>query len=481
MKKLLLIFSVLFFFSCNEEEYVEKLLSTESSSVSPRTRAGGDGRYDALGMSYDATVSNLSDLAVRLPVIDLNKIDTNRVVVSTASGSNGGFYYGANSEDYVKEIVEKTGVSLSMSDTIKSGSEGNKKMLFSGTLSQNKNLTSKYSYSSQYSFASHDQVFRIKYIRFNYAIADLKKLLIYTFLEDLDNYTPDQFLEAYGTHLLCDVSIGGRLNLTFRSLIYTESSTSVKQKIVKSGFNAVFPKVLNFSVSGDKDVTVTETDTKKNEDWSLFVQSYGGKAINSIYTPNNGVPAIDLGAWQNSISLKNAALVDIAWDKAIPLYELISDPVKKEQIRQATFRYIEKKRLEMLPVIPVFRSTNQIDHYYSIEYRPTYGGKNEWKYEGVAYAIFCEQVSGTIPFYQYWNGVDHYYETGYHPGGIKGGWKLEGILGYVYPGPVANSVPLYRAWNGADHFYTTEFRPTYGDKNNWKYELISCYVPPLNY
>lgn len=478
MKKLLLIFSVLFFFSCNEEEYVEELLSTESSSVSPRTRAGGDGRYDALGMSYDATVSNLSDLAVRLPVIDLNKIDTNRVVVSTASGSNGGFYYGANSEDYVKEIVEKTGVSLSMSDTIKSGSEGNKKMLFSGTLSQNKNLTSKYSYSSQYSFASHDQVFRIKYIRFNYAIAELKKLLIYTFLEDLDNYTPDQFVEAYGTHLLCDVSIGGRLNLTFRSLIYTESSTSVKQKIVKSGFNAVFPKVLNFSVSGDKDVTVTETDTKKNEDWSLFVQSYGGKAINSIYTPNNGIPAIDLGAWQNSISLKNAALVDIAWDKAIPLYELVSDPIKKEQIKQAIFRYIEKKRLEMLPVSPVYQSFNRVDHYYNTSYSPTYGDKNNWKYESVAFAIFSQQITGTVPFYQYWNGKDHYYTTGFHPGGIQG-YRLDGMLGYVYPTPVAGAVPLYQAWNGTDHYYTTSYSPTYGE-GNWKYEYISCYVPPLS-
>lgn len=478
MRNILLFFSILFIFSCNREEYVDDFLSPESFIYLSQTRAGGDGRYDVLGMSYDATMSHLSDLAVRLPVIDMNKIDTNRIITSTASGSNGEFYYGGNSEEYLREIIKKTGISMSISDTSYFDSEKTKKGIFSGTLSQNKNLTSKYSYSSMYSFASHDEVFRIKYLRFNYAITELQKMLVYTFIEDLDNYTPDQFVEAYGTHLLCDVSIGGRLNLTFRSIIYKESSTSVKQKVVKSGFNAIFPKILNFSVSGDRDVTVTETDTKKNEDWSLFVQSYGGKGINTTYTPNNGIPAIDLGSWQNSINTRNAALVDIAWEKAIPLYELISDPVKKNQIKQATLKYIEKKKLEMLPITPVFQAWNGRDHYYNTHYGPTYGARNDWKYEYVAFAIFSEQVPGTIPYYQYWNEKDHYYTVGYSPSGIKG-YKLESLLGYVYGHPVQGTTPLYQAWNGRDHYYTTFFSPTYGDKHDWKYEYISCYVPML--
>lgn len=478
MRTLLLTLCVLLFLSCSEEEYVEDSLKTESSSSLPRTRAGGDGRYDVLGMSYDATVSNLSDLAVKLPVIDMNKIDTNRVVISTASGSNGAFYYGGNSVDYAKDIVTKTGVSLSASSVSDKDLESKKESLFSATISQNKDLTSKYSYSSLYSFASHDEVFRIKYLRFNYVVSELKKLLKYTFVEDLDNYTPDQFVESYGTHLLCDVSIGGRLNLTFRSIIYKETSTSVKKRAVKSGFNAVFPKLLKFGASADKDVTITETETKKNEDWTLYVQSYGGKGISTTYSPNNVVPTIDLGSWQNSITPQNAALVDIDWNKAIPLYELISDPVKKDQIKQATLRYIEKKKLEMLPVTPVYQSWNGRDHYYNTHYSPTYGARNDWKYEYVGFAIFSEQIPGTVPYYLYWNERDHYYTVGYSPSGIKG-YKLETILGYVYEYPAPGTIPLYQAWNGQDHYYTTYFSPTYGDKNNWKYEYISCYVPSL--
>ncbi|GCB33137.1 hypothetical protein [Bacteroides faecalis] len=75
MRTTLLFLSVLFFISCNDEEYVEEFVEANLSSDVLRICAGGDGRYDVLGMSYDATESNLSDVAVRLPVIDMNKVD----------------------------------------------------------------------------------------------------------------------------------------------------------------------------------------------------------------------------------------------------------------------------------------------------------------------------------------------------------------------------------------------------------------------
>ncbi|GCB33135.1 hypothetical protein [Bacteroides faecalis] len=49
---------------------------------------------------------------------------------------------------------------------------------------------------------------------------------------------------------------------------------------------------MKFGVSADKDVTVTETNTKQNEDWTLFVESSGGQAIYSVYSPSTGTPPI---------------------------------------------------------------------------------------------------------------------------------------------------------------------------------------------
>lgn len=467
MNKLLLLCFIILL-SCNDETFVEN--SSQQSTNSPLTRFGGDNIYDVLGMSYDATESYLSDIAVRLPVINLSNIEVDRIITSTASGSNGGFYYGANSEEYVKDIVKKTSVSSGASSS-----------LFGGTLSITNNLNSKYSYSSQYSFASHDEVFRIKYLRLNADISLLKQNLIHTFLEDLNNYSPEQFIKSYGTHVLCDVSIGGRLNIIYRSIIYKENSTTMKTKIVKSGLNATIPKIIKFNASTDSEITVTESDTKKNENWSLFVQSFGGKAINSTYTASSSVPTIDLGAWQNSITLNNAALVNIGWDKAIPIYELITDPIKKELVKQAMTEYIEKKKMEVLPISIVHQSFNGEDHYYDTSYSPTYGGLGQWKYEHPVFAVYSKQEPQTVPLYRYWNGQDHFYTTDYCPGGIHD-WKLECILGYVYQNPHDEAIPLYRAWHNKtyNHFYSTTYSPTYGGEGQWKYECISCYVLPLD-
>lgn len=374
----------------------------------------------------------------------------------------------------MKDVVKKTNISLGASSI----ADSTESSLFGGTLFRNNNLTSKFSYSSQYSFASHDEVFRLKFLRLNADIALLRQCLSQTFLEDLENYYPDQFVEAYGTHVLCDVSIGGRLSMIYRSLIYTETSSTAKTRIIKSGFNATIPKILSFNTSSDSEVTVTEIDTKKNEDWSLFVQSSGGRAINSTYTPADGVPTIDLGAWQNSITERNAALVDIAWDKAIPIYELISDLNKREQIKQAVIRYIEKRKIDVLPVTPVYRSFSGWDHLYQSWYSPTYGEKEDWKYEGAYFSIFTKQISGTVPLCQYYGYGDHFYTTDYDLNGTSGR-RFECIIGYVYPEAHEGAIPLYRAWNGKDHFYTTEYSPTYGDKKDYKYELIACYVLPL--
>lgn len=467
MNKLLFL-CVIIFISCQNEDFVNEYI--DQSVNLPLTRSGGDGIYDVLGMSYDATESYLSDIAVKLPVINLNNIDQNRIITSTASGGNGGYYYGANSEEYLKDIVRKSSISSGLSSPI-----------FGGTLSTINNLNSKYSYSSQYSFASHDEVFRTKYLRLNADISLLKQYLCHTFLEDLDNYSPEQFIKSYGTHVLCDISIGGRLNMIYRSIIYEEISNTVKTRIIKSGFNATIPKILKHNASIDSEITITESDTKKNQNWSLFIQSFGGKAINTTYKADSSIPTIDLGTWQNSITENNAALVDIAWDKAIPIYEFINDPNKKELIKQAMVAYIEKKQLEVLPVSIVHQSYNGKDHFYATTYRSTYGELGEWKYEYPAFAVFTQQEPGTIPLYQYWDGLDHFYTTDYRPQGIYN-WKLEYILGYVYQNAHEGATPLYQALHNetGDHFYTTEYSPTYGKFGEWKYEYINCYVLPID-
>ena len=158
-------------------------------------------------------------------------------------------------------------------------------------------------------------------------------------------------------------------------------------------------------------------------------------------------------------------------NKTYPIYELISDPQKKEELKKATEDYIMSKSIEVLPTACVYRSYNQNDHFYATIYHPTYGDKNEWKYEGSEFSIYTTQVKNTVPLYQYWNGTDHFYTPQFSPHGIYD-WKYEYILGYIYQSAQENTVPLYQYWNGRDHFYTTWKRPIEG----YTYEYIVGYV-----
>lgn len=468
MNKVLCFLLSLFLFSCNQEDFLDSANPIENSI---QKKAGNyDSEFDVLGMSYDATEGFLNDMAVKLPVIDLKKLTRDRIIISKATEGKPYFQYGETSEDYVRNISKDRNFSFKIGNTDLSNT------LFSGSISKNSHFKYNYSYSSQYSFASCDYVKRIRQLKLNATPSLLRQYLTQTFVQDLNNLSPDNFVKTYGTHLLYDISIGGRVNIMYRSLIIKEFSSATKTQTVKAGINS---QLLKMGVPNDINMNTEETESlnKNNHSAMLYVSYYGGDGINTTFNPATGVPVLDLNKWESSIDYeKNAALTFINWPEAIPIYELIADNTKKEQIKQATIKYVESKKLEMPHVLPVHQSWNGRDHFYATEYKPSYGN-NEWHYEYTSFSVFATQAPKTVPLYQYWSGKDHLYTRIHSPQGL-GEWKLEYILGYVYPEYIPGSVPLYQSWNGKDHFYTTEYKPSYGN-GEWKNEGAICYVLPL--
>lgn len=54
------------------------------------------------------------------------------------------------------------------------------------------------------------------------------------------------------------------------------------------------------------------------------------------YDLEKGIPTgVDIQNWENSISLQNSCLNEITWKETYPIYDFISDPIKKEQIKAA--------------------------------------------------------------------------------------------------------------------------------------------------
>ncbi|UBD70596.1 MACPF domain-containing protein [Bacteroides sp. BFG-257] len=462
------------FYSCSE---IEDLPKVESLVSNVTTRAAGDGVYDVLGYGYDITDEYMGENSTRLKILDVEafvKANPNRFDKQFSGVIDQRCFAGANAQSFLSQIITDTNFSGSVGSLPE---KKDKEGFFSGTITTGFKTSSKYSYSSKYSFARAEVFKKQRRYLLNTDIETLSKYLLSSFIEDLNKYSADRIVEMYGTHVLTNIIVGGKYTAYYKSAIIEENSSTEKTEIVSAGAKYNLSNI-GLDAHGSWSKTEVEERNKKNSNWECYIKALGGSTSGTTITlvPEQGPTfTINLGAWTESVDDQHSRLFDVNWNATYPIYDLISDPVKKQQIKEAVFRYIDSKKIEILPIVPVYQSWNGKDHYYNTNYSPTYGAKNDWKYEYVAFCIFSKPVQGTVPFYQYWNGKDHYYTVGYHPGGYQG-YNFEGVLGYVYDRPTDGALPLYQAWNGRDHYYNTNYSPTYGE-GEWKCEYIECYVP----
>ena len=112
-----------------------------------------------------------------------------------------------------------------------------------------------------------------------------------------------------------------------------------------------------------------------------------------------------------------------------------------------------------------------------------------WKYEGVAYRAFREQVDGTVALYRFYSKrySGHFFtideQEMWTVRETNPNWKYEGISFYVYPEEIAGSVPVFRFWSKGyrHHFYTTseeEKDDLIANNPNWKYECVAFWAMP---
>ena len=252
-----------------------------------------------------------------------------------------------------------------------------------------------------------------------------------------------------------------------------------KKKNVGGGLKFLMDKI-GLGINGSWDKTEIEESYKKNSNWECNICSFGGSTSGtSITLPPNQEPTfnIDLGTWSSSVDDKHSVLVDVNWDKAYPLYEFVSDPQKKAEIKKSIENYITNKRITILPTSCVYRAHNGIDHFYTTKYSQTYGDEHNWVYECTQFSVYTKKIEGTVPLYQYFGEGDHFYCLDYFPNGIDNR-KFEGILGYVYASPTTGTIPLYRYFNNnnkkPDHFYSIYNAQIH----YYTFEKIECYVLP---
>jgi hypothetical protein len=436
------------FSGCKKNELAEK---TGLTGNHKNLAIAGDGKWDLLGHGYDITGELFERKNTsKVSIIDIDRFYTAYPTrIPSPTDTKGGYnvYYGANAYDYIKDVNSKQKFGAT-------STAGDKDKGYYGT--SNFSLTNDnqntYTYNGKYSYATYESWYRIKSIDFTDDVTTdlLKNYLTPEFLTYLSNYSAEQIVQTYGTHILLGIDIGGRLKYDYRGSIVKETTFEQKLRAVKAGFSIGIAKI--FSIDLSADVSKEEKTTISNETTDkLFTGTfYGGSTSGTSFSGDalgNTSQSINLSTWQQSIDVKNASLIGI--NRSAPIYEFITDPVKKAEVKAAVEKYIADRQINLVyETFPLYRFYNWTEHYYTT----TNGSYPGYHSEGIEGYLYKEQATGAVALYCFYNWTDHYYTT---TNGSYPGYHLEGVVGYIYKYQFSGTVPLYRYYNGTDHYYTT--------------------------
>ena len=494
MKKqfLYLCMCALFVSSCSDEN--SNLLD---SDVAPKLRVAGDGDVEVLGYGYDITDDFLGETATKMEVVDVKAFkkgkDGHRFSNPFVGIIRQREFYGSTSEEYINEIIKSSNYKGSIAYQATASAETQStptnpvtSASFSGGVT--KGSTSRYSYSSKYSFGRGDIIKKQRQYILDRKPNELTDYLTTSFKEDLVCLSADAIVLKYGTHVLLDITVGGMYTASYKSAIIATSSSFTKTKSVEAGIKLGFKGVgLDFSTSQ----TTSETNAynSNNTDWKCVIDCWGG-STNGVSTTISATEApkttFNLGSWTQSVDDTHSKLVDVNWNATYPIYDFIVDATKKAQIKAAVERYIKSKQVKVLEILPLYKfywNKGKNTHYVTSwnDYMKYIQEGHE--YEKIDGYIVKDGDSSMYPLHKfYWNsGKNTHYVTTEEEviKYKKEGHQYEGIIGYIYKKQITETIPLHKFyWNSGKntHYVTTEEEVIKYKKEGHQYEGIIGYI-----
>lgn len=341
MKKLSFFFTsivLLFLTSCSTEEFENSNQNENSKKSSGRNSAkfAGDGAYDILGYGYNATGEYANSNSSGYQVIDLEKFkneQAGRLITDNVFSQEYLEEYGENAEAYSKMVSTKVGATAGFSLF---------KKLISVTFSSSVSNTTTNKFDAKYIYGSYNLLIKQRRFRFNATPALLSDYLTPEFSSDLQNNSPAQIVNDYGTHVAVDIYTGAKLDVMFQSETTNQSREKAARVGVKVGVKSIF------DANVDNDVDTSESN--KNFSRKLSFKTRGGDPSKSLVGELNldqANPKINISSWQNSSTPTNAVLVEFGSNGLIPLYEFIKDPVKKAQLKAYIDQYLIDNQVKL--------------------------------------------------------------------------------------------------------------------------------------
>ena len=346
MKKLFLFMSwvMLILSSCADEDIIER--NSPSFPQSVNTRSAGDGVYDILGYGYDITGPYLDTKSSRAIVFDTNKL-LEKGLITPYKLEESRFRYSSG-----KDVIDFT---TNMSSSLQMSTPGILKVI--GGASLNIAFGGNSHYNSDYSFAYCTQ----QYIDSRYRISEadinvLKTCLTKQFIERLSTYTPEQIVEEYGTHVLKDIYLGAKFEVYYMA----KSTSSPKKESINAGLGASLFSLFKMDGKFQYDESLAIT----NKEQSLYYFTIGGDpavGVQGSLNPENS-PSIDIGKWMASVKSSTPKFIDVDNNSQsfIPIYELVTDPTKKQTLKAYIDNYIKSKEVCSISLYPSTTGTRQV-------------------------------------------------------------------------------------------------------------------------
>lgn len=444
--------------SCSRETLEDSPSSPQNSILSRTTPTNNfTTAYNYLGSGYDATEEFANENSTGNQIIDINKflIDyPTRVITEYPLSQEYVEEYGENAQKYSQAVTNKVDIGFSIPIF---------KQVLTSSFSSSQTSTNKF--DAKYIYASYNLMIKQRRYRFNSTASVLKDYLTDDFKNDLLVLSPQQIVQYYGTHVLLDLYTGAKMEVKFQSETNNQDRTYASRVGIKTGVKDIF----NIDISNGVDTS----SSLMNYNRKLSYRTRGGDPSKGFFGDLNldqSNPQINISNWQNSSTPDNSVMVDIAKYGLVLIYDLVSDPTKKAQLKVYVDQYLIDNQVNLDYIAqPIYRYYNGGvgDHFYT----RTSGGYPSWGYEGVAFNAYSYKAVNTVPVYRYWNGRDHFYTT--EPGAPTG-YSSEGIEFYAFNAQLPGTVPIYRYYNSrtGDHFYVRQA----GSYNGYAFEGIAFFA-----
>ncbi|PST84881.1 hypothetical protein C7T94_01790 [Pedobacter yulinensis] len=442
---------------CNKSDLrpLESVHGSKQPMATPTTSR--DQLWDVLGFGYNVTEMYGSNDSHKAKIIDVERLKTDyptRVGVDQSSSQYLYYQVGENARTWSEKMVNTFGGGLDIKVL------GLK--LFKSTITST--FTNTDAFSSKYQYGTLNLVIKQKRLNFVADASFLQNYLDPNFAYNIQNLAPAQIVQFYGTHVLTDVILGGKLEFKYQG----QSSSSTRERAATAALAAGIEGIFNVNTG----INYNFNDVNTTFDNSLSYKAYGGDNTVSLLGTiplGNSLPVINVAPWQATVTPANSQMIDIGTDGLLPIYLLVADPVRREALRNYILQYYADNEVQITEVpVPVYEYYNAQTgkHAYSLEAPQAFQSKYApYQYNAQRFKAYAVQVPGTVPVYQFYNRNldDRALTTNPSPGWA--GYSYDGVNFYASPSQVAGTIPVYEFYHSGVYNHNYSNHPT--ETLNW--------------